>query len=525
MEMIVKKIFGALSAAWLVAGSSLAAETISAEIIKPLNAPFEMQQPQRPVFPEAVFPVVDFGAKAEAGLNNADAINGAIVACSKAGGGHVIVPKGEYETGPLVLRSNVNLHLDDGAVLSFLPDSALHAEVVLTRYEGTELMNIQPFIYARNCENIAVTGLGTINGPGENTWKKNLHLLGNQPDSGILGGRLNEKPGQPRWKENARLAERFSTVLPVEKRDVSKSYSVCPSLIHPVNCTNVLFEGFKIGTCGPKWTLHPVYCENVIVRRVATTFSGHSNDITAIDSCRNTLIEHCDFSGGDDLMVVKSGTNEDGWRVNKPTENLVVRHLNAFTHHSAEEPMDHAVFSLGTEISGGVRNVYMHDLVVNGRNYPFRIKSRPGRGAVVEGITLENLRYGEQGVPHTPWIGREELRNTGEACDQLIQLCNAYKPLRKNFDWDKPTIYRDITIRNVRANHVNRGFYIHAQRPDDFENIVIEDVIIDECKHPVTIQGSEAIQLKKVSVVGKPITLADNNSSFIDKKTKPKKSK
>jgi polygalacturonase len=524
MEIVVMKMYRVFSAALLAASAAFAGSGyVSTEKIEPLNAPFEMPQLQRPVFPDAVFRIADFGANAAAHFNNADAINKAIVACSKAGGGHVLIPEGNFNTGPLVLRSNVNLHLENGAVLNFIPDPSLHTEVVLTRYEGTELMNIQPFIYARDCENIAITGLGTINGSGEKEWKKNLHLLGNQPGSGILGRKLNEKPGEPRWKENAQLAESFSTVLPVEKRDVSKSYSVCPSLINPVNCRNVLFEGFKIGDCGPKWTIHPVYCENVIIRRIATTFSGHSNDIAAIDSCKNTLIEYCDFSGGDDLMVVKSGTNEDGWRVNRPTENLIVRHLNGFTHHSAETSMDNAVFSMGTEISGGVKNVYMYDLVVNGRNYPFRIKSRPGRGGIVQGITLEHLSYGEQGVPHTPWISKEELRDTGEACDQLIQICNAYKPLRKEFDWDKPTIYRDITIRDVRANNVRRGFYIHAQRPGDFQNIVVEDLVIDECEHPLTIQGDPMIELKTIAVAGKAITLADNDTSFIDKKTKAKK--
>jgi len=380
---------------------------ISTEKIAPLEAPFEMPQLEK-----------DF--------NNAGAINKAIKTCTSKGGGHVIIPKGEYYTGPLILQSNVNLHLGNDAVLTFLPDPMLHTEVVLQRYEGTEIMNIQPFIYARDCDNIAITGLGTINGPGE---------VGNKEGSGILGDITIEEEGGKRWKQNAQLMENYSNVLPVEKRDVSKSYSVLPSLIHLVGCNNVLLEGFKVGECGPKWTIHPTYCKNVIIRRIASTFSGHSSDAIDIDSSTEILVEYCDLSSGDDLVVIKSGTNEDGWRVNKPTKNVIVRHINAFTDTSSDDGIDNAVFSLGTEISGGVNNVYFHDINVVARLFPFRIKSRPGRGGVVQNLTVENLNYGLQGSPHTPWITNEQLKPTGSVCDPLISITNSYRPLRKSYDW------------------------------------------------------------------------------------------
>lgn len=492
---------------------------ISTEKIAPLEAPFDMPQLKRPAFAQRVFDITDFGAKASKQFNNAEAINKAINACNKAGGGHVVIPGKTYDTGPLILKSNVNLHLEGGAVLNFLPDPSLHTEVVLQRYEGTEIMNIQPFIYARDCENIAITGLGTINGPGEVPWKKKLHIAGNKEGSGILGGITIEEEGGKRWKQNAQLMENYSNVLPVEKRDVSKSYSVLPSLIHLISCNNVLLEGFKIGKCGPKWTIHPTYCKNVIIRKIATTFSGHSNDAIDIDSCKDVLVEYCDLSAGDDLVVIKSGTNEDGWRVNKPTENVIVRYINAFTHNSSDDGIDNAVFSLGTEISGGVKNIYFHDLNVVARLFPFRIKSRPGRGGVVQNLTVENLNYGVQGTPHTPWITKEQLKPTGIACDPLISITNSYRPLRKSHDFDKRTEYKDITFRNIYATIAKHGIYIEPELPNEFQNIVVEDVIIDKCKSPLTIHGDAQISLKNYKVAGRNITEADNKNSYISNKS------
>lgn len=492
---------------------------ISTEKIAPLEAPFEMPQLERPAFSNAVFDIIDFGAKAVKDFNNAGAINKAIKTCTSKGGGHVIIPKGEYYTGPLILQSNVNLHLGNDAVLTFLPDPMLHTEVVLQRYEGTEIMNIQPFIYARDCDNIAITGLGTINGPGEVPWKKNLHIAGNKEGSGILGDITIEEEGGKRWKQNAQLMENYSNVLPVEKRDVSKSYSVLPSLIHLVGCNNVLLEGFKVGECGPKWTIHPTYCKNVIIRRIASTFSGHSSDAIDIDSSTEILVEYCDLSSGDDLVVIKSGTNEDGWRVNKPTKNVIVRHINAFTDTSSDDGIDNAVFSLGTEISGGVNNVYFHDINVVARLFPFRIKSRPGRGGVVQNLTVENLNYGLQGSPHTPWITNEQLKPTGSVCDPLISITNSYRPLRKSYDFEKRTVYKDITFRNIYATKAKVGIYIEPEIANEFQNIVIEDVTIDECKSPLTIHSEAQITLKNYKVAGRNVTEADNEDSYISNKS------
>jgi hypothetical protein len=489
------------------------------EGIAPLKAPFDMPNLARPVFLDRQFVVTDFGAASVKGIDNAAAINRAIDACSQAGGGYVIIPGQRYDTGPLVLKSNVNLYLDVGSELTFLPQPELHTEVVFQRYEGTEIMNLQPFIYARDARNIAITGLGTINGPGEAPWKKNLHIAGNKAGSGILGGIRIEEEGGRRWKQNARLMGSFKHVLPVEKRDVSKSYSVMPSLVHLVSCENVLLEGIKIGQCGPKWTLHPTYCRNVIIRRVASTFSGHSNDVIAIDSCRNVLVEHCDLSGGDDLVVVKSGTNEDGWRVNKATENLIVRHINAFTDQSASGEIDNATFSLGTEISAGVKNVYFHDITVVARLFPFRIKSRPGRGGVIQNLTVENLNYGIQGQPNTPWISKNQLRPTGSACDPLILISNSYRPLRKDYDFSQRTLCKDIRFRNIYASKARHGVYLEPVAGEEFRGISIENVRIDQCPNPLTIHQGAMASVKNFRVADRAISLEDNDTAYVNQQS------
>jgi polygalacturonase len=170
---------------------------------------------------------------------------------------------------------------------------------------------------------------------------------------------------------------------PVEKRVFgTPEAAIRPSFIQLFECRNVLLEGFTIGS-GPNWTIHPVYCENMIVRRVTVATDGPNNDGLDPDSCKNLLIEYCDFSTGDDCVVLKSGYDQDGRRVGRPTENVVMRHCTSQRGHGG--------LVIGSEMSGSVRNVYMHDCDFVGTDRVLRIKSRPGRGGVVENIWVENV--------------------------------------------------------------------------------------------------------------------------------------
>ena len=274
------------------------------EPIAPIKAPFPMPQLQRPAFPERVVSIVDHGAVPGGTVKNTAAIAATIKAVADAGGGRVLVPAGRWLTGPVHLRSNIDLHLAAGAVLVFSDVFADYLPAVLVRAGGIELYNYSPLLYARNCENIAITGPGRLDGNSRAWWP---------------------------WakKETREGFAMGAKGVPVEQRIFgTPEAAIRPSFVTFLECKNVLLEGFTIGS-GPNWTIHPVYCENIIIRRVNMITEGPNNDGIDPDSCRNMLIEHCDISTGDDCVVLKSGYDQDGRRVGRPTENVVMRHTTS----------------------------------------------------------------------------------------------------------------------------------------------------------------------------------------------------
>jgi hypothetical protein len=264
-----------------------------------------------------------------------------------------------FLTGPIHLKSNVELHLAHGAEVKFSDQVADYLPVVLVRVGGIELYNYSPLIYARDCENIAITGAGKLNGNAHSWWD---------------------------WqdRETRRGFEMAAAGAPVEERVFgTPEAAIRPSFLSFVDCRNVLLEDFTIGS-GPNWTVHPVYCRNVTIRGIQIVTSGPNNDGIDPDSCQDVLIEDCVFDTGDDCVVLKSGYNQDGWRVGRPTENVVMRNCRSKRGHGG--------LVIGSEMSGDVRNVYMEKCQFEGTDRAIRIKSRLGRGGVVENIYARDLK-------------------------------------------------------------------------------------------------------------------------------------
>jgi polygalacturonase len=338
--------------------------------IEPIQAPFAMRQPTRPVFPNRIVNIRDHGAVSDGKTPCTAAIARAIEACSKAGGGRVLVPAGTWLTGAVHLKSNIELHLEKHAVLLFSTDPKDYLPVVFTRWAGFECYNYSPLVYARDCENIAITGRGKLAGQGKSWWdwvKRQDEMAAILLDYGRRG-------------------------VPVAQRIFgSPDRPLRPQFFSPINCRNVLIEGVSLDA-GPFWTIQCVYCENVIVRGVTVANAGPprgpNNDGINLDSCRNALVEYCTLDTGDDCICLKSGLNEDGWRVGRPTENVVIRYCLTKRGHGG------AV--IGSDMSGDVRRVLVHDCVYDGTLYGIRLKSARGRGGVVEdvwvrGITMKNI--------------------------------------------------------------------------------------------------------------------------------------
>jgi unsaturated rhamnogalacturonyl hydrolase len=356
-----------------------------------------------PRFAARDFPIADFGAKA--GDDVTASIKAAIAACHLAGGGRVVVPPGEWRTGAIHLKSNVELHVSEGATLRFSTNPA-DFPIVFTRWEGVECMNYSALIYAFGQHNIAVTGSGTLDGQAtvESWWSWNK-----------------KEKGRTTLQKTARdkLNAMGEAAVPVEKRIFGDGNFLRPNFIQFYRCQNILIQDVTI-VRSPMWEIHPVLSENITVRGVKIKSHGPNNDGCDPESSRNILIEDCVFDTGDDCIAIKSGRNNDGRRVNVPSENIVVR--------NCEMRDGHGGVVIGSEISGGCRNVFVENCKMDSPNLDraLRFKSNAQRGGVIENVFMRDVKIGrvaeavltidfqyEEGAngPHRPVVRNVQLEN------------------------------------------------------------------------------------------------------------------
>ena len=328
------------------------------------DAPFEMPAIVVPEFADRAFSVADFGAKAD-GTKCTEAFAVAMAACEKAGGGSVVVPKGTWLTGAVRFRNNCNLRLEEGATLEFTDDPADYPEVH-TAWEGIECYNHSPLLYAYGVTNVAITGRGTI-APRMDFWRT---WFARPPEH---------------MKATEHLYYWCSTNAPMEARRLLAldRAHMRPHLIQFNRCGNVLLDGFRIRE-SPFWMIHLYHSENCVVRNLDTYAHGHNNDGVDVDMTKNVLIENCRFDQGDDGVVLKSGRNADAWRLDRCTENVVVRDCDMINSHS--------LLGIGSELSGGVRNVWMTRCTVADTYSMLRIKTGPRRGGFVENVWMDHCR-------------------------------------------------------------------------------------------------------------------------------------
>jgi unsaturated rhamnogalacturonyl hydrolase len=399
-----------------------------------------------PVFPSREFPITDFGAVADGKTDCTEAIRKAIEACHQAGGGHVMVAvPGIFLTGPIHLKSHVDLHISGGSSLQFITDPAKYLPVVLTRWEGTECLNYSPFIYAFEQENIAVTGEGTLDGGAsdENWWDWTKHGAG----------------AAAAHTSRIQLSEMGERGVPVEQRVFGEGRFLRPNFIEPYRCRNVLIEGVRIRR-SPMWEINPVLCTNVIVRGVNIVSNGPNNDGCNPDSCRDVLIEDCQFATGDDCIAIKSGRNNDGRRVGTPSENLVVRRCVMKDGHGG--------VVIGSEVSGGCRNVFVEDCVMDSPNLDraLRFKSNARRGGVIENVFMRKVEI-------------------GQVAEAVLTIDFVYE---EGANGPFPPV-----VRNVVLEHVTSRGSPRVMRIEGFAGAIIEGVRFFDCQF-TGVQSAEVLQ-------------------------------
>ena len=412
-----------------------------------------------PQFGNRDFAITDFGAAA--GADCTLAIARAIAECHTAGGGRVVVPAGVWLTGAVHLKSNVNLHLADGATLRFDSDPAKYLPIVLTRFEGIECMNYSPLIYAFGQENVAITGKGTLDGSA--TWE--TWWAWNDKSK----GKTKQTPARKR------LDQQGTDGTPVAERIYGDGHFLRPNFIQPYRCKNVLIEGVTILN-SPMWEIHPVLCTNVIVRGVTVRSLGTNNDGCDPESCRDVLIEDCIFETGDDCIAIKSGRNNDGRRIGVPSENIVIRRCTMKDGHGG--------ITMGSEISGGVRNVFVSDCKMDSPNLDraFRFKSNAVRGGVIENIHVRDVQIGrvaravlsvefdyEEGAkgPHKPVLRNVRIENVTSESSGSVAIITAFPG----------AVIEDVRLKGCTFRGVEGAdFFRHAG------SLVLENVAIEPAK-------------------------------------------
>ncbi len=461
-------IFGLVS---IISTLTYANNRVTADIpaeIQPIQAPFIMPAIQRPPFQDQQYNIRDYGAQEGGNVKNTDAIAKAIDACHNAGGGFVIVPAGKWLTGTVHLKSNVNLRVDQGAELIFSDDPADYLPVVHTTWEGLECYNYSPLIYAYQCENVAITGKGQLTCVQDH-WKKWM----DRPAAHMQG-----------LKE---LYEMAAQNVPVRERNMVRDHiNLRPQFIQINRCRNVLIEDVTIRN-SPFWTVHPVLCENVIVRGIDVRCRGHNTDGIDPEFCKNVLIEYCQFDQGDDPIVIKAGRNQDAWRIGKCSENIVIRHCKVILGHN--------LLAIGSEMSGGVRNVYMYDCDYQPYEGFVRscvlIKTNHRRGGFVENIFVDNIQF------HGTQPAKAILEIDTDVLYQWRDLVPTYEK--------RLTKIRNIQLKNIRADKAEYGLWIHGDAEEPIRDIQLENVALNEItQKAIEIKYAENVQI--------------NNSQLGDKK-------
>lgn len=431
-----------------------------------VDAPFAMPDIAIWRTPARDFTITDYGAQPltpaadfeKLAAQNAAAFTRAMRACSESGGGRVVVPKGEWPTGPVHFESYCTLYLSEGSVLRFSGSPQSYLPAVEVSWEGLECYNYSPLIYAYRCRNIGIAGSGLLK-PEMETWKTWFA----RPAAHMAALK--------------KLYDWGSFDYPVARRQMAEgANNLRPHLIHFNQCEGVCLDGFSVSG-SPFWTIHMYRCRGGVARRLNVYAHGHNNDGIDLEMTKNFLVEDCTFDQGDDGIVIKAGRNQDAWRVGCPTENIVVRRC-----HIREA---HGLLVVGSEISGGIRNVYMTDCSVDSHvKALFYIKTNRRRGAVIDNITMENCTAAA--------MDRAFAIDT-DVLYQWKDLVPTYK--------DSVTQIRNITMSGVRCGTVGRVYDINGDKDLPVSGVTLSGITVDRATDPQPYRKANVEGFKQRNII------------------------
>lgn len=426
-----------------------------------------------PQFRNKDYLITDFGAVAGGDINNGAAIAQALKTCHYEGGGRVVVPPGTFLTGPIHLLDNVNLHLEEGSELRFTKDKSAYLPIVHTSFEGVELMNYSPLVYAYQKSNIALTGQGILNGQAdtENWW----------PWCGAE--RYGYIPGEPQQRDSLNLP-RLRTMnerrTPVAERIFGEGHQLRPGFFEPFECQNVLVQGVTFINA-PFWVMHPIKCTNVTIDGVTVNSHGPNNDGCDPEYSKNVHIKNCLFDTGDDCIAIKAGRNDDGRRVAIPSENIVVE--------DCEMRDGHGGVVIGSEISAGVRNVFVRRCRMDSPNLEraIRIKTNTLRGGFVENVYVNDVTIGQ--------------------VKEAVLKINTHYAIYENQEGPYLPVIKNINLEHVTVKKGGAyGILIQGRAEKPVEGVSLIDVTINGADIPMKVSHCEPIHFENTTINGKAIT-------------------
>lgn len=446
---------------------------------------------------------------------NTDVINKAIQSVSTKGGGVVLIPKGFWLTGPIILRNNVNLHLEKGAVLQF-SDNTDHYALIKTNWEGVDAIRAQSPVSGTDLENVAITGAGLLDGAGQ-AWRPVKKSKLSEPEWKELvksGGLLNEK--QDTWYPSARALAGSTVVKPgvvaagwdIEKAETIKEF-LRPNMVSIIRCKKILIDGITFQN-SPAWCIHPLLSQHLTFRNVTVRnpWNAQNGDGLDLESCRFVIVEGSSFDVGDDAICIKSGRDEEGRKRGIPTEDVIVRNCTVFHGHGG--------FVVGSEMSGGARNLFVYDCNFIGTDIGLRFKTARGRGGVVENIDIRNIR----------------MSNIGGAAILFDMYYMAKDPLAMFAGADAPSIefqpvtaatpqFKNIHIQNVVCKGAETAVFVRGLPEMNINNILVENISMQTKRGIVCIEGS-SITFRNANLITEDNTVVnvqDSKDILIDNLT------
>ena len=504
-------------------GAKLMANLVAEELVKqdnPLRSflkqtdfkdkyTYELPLTYRPYFLKDTFNIVRYGAKADGITINTKAINEAITICHAAGGGTVLIPKGLWMSGPIVLKANVNLHVAKGALLQF---SRNHEDypIVLTTWEGQDSYRSQAPIWGVDVENIAITGEGVMDGGGDG-WraiKKDKQTSSQWANLLKSGGVVNDKKdiwypseGSRKGNETPNAGRIINGIKPSMESLIEIKDFLRPNMISLTRCKNILIEGITFQN-SPAWTMHPLLCEHITIKNVTVKNPWYAQNSDALDleSCKNGLIEGCTFDTGDDAITIKSGRDEQGRKRGIPTENFIIKDCKVYHAHGG--------FVIGSEMSGGVRNLFVSDCTFMGTDVGLRFKTTRGRGGIVEKIYVNNINMteipGEAIIFDMYYAAKDPVPAAGES-NELPSI--KAEPLNEGTPQ-----FQEFYIKNIICKGAETGIMVRGLPEMSIKNITIENAVIESNKGLVCVEG-ENITLKNVLLLTRDKTVMQVQNS------------